>query len=260
MKLPLYQIDAFTNRVFGGNPAAVVVLDQWLSDEVMQAIAAENNLAETAFVIPHRETSPLRWFTPKVEVDLCGHATLATGHVLFGEIFRDTERLDFDTRSGKVSVIRRDGMLWLDFPSWTTDRIEIEDRLVSALGARPRLAFQNRDLLAVFDTEQDIRDLAPNFALLAELKTLGIVATAPGEECDFVSRFFAPAAGIPEDPVTGSAHCTLAPYWASRLGKSILHARQISERGGDLHCEVAGARTLIGGNTVEYLRGEIRLP
>ncbi|HWU84736.1 MAG TPA: PhzF family phenazine biosynthesis protein, partial [Rhodocyclaceae bacterium] len=167
---------------------------------------------------------------------------------------------DFSTRSGKVSVIRRNGMLWLDFPSWDTKQIEIDARLVAALGARPRLAFQNRDLLAVFDTEQEVRNLAPDYVRLAELDTLGVMVTAPGTECDFVSRFFAPAAGIPEDPVTGSAHCTLGPYWAARLGKSVLHARQISGRGGDLHCEVLGARTLIGGNTVEYLRGEIRLP
>ena len=257
MNIPIYQVDAFTNRLFGGNPAAVVLLDDWLPDAVLQAIAAENNLAETAFVIPRPDVVPLRWFTPAVEVDLCGHATLATAHVLFRHRTPSAERLCFDTRSGKLVVTRIGETLSMDFPSRPGRPVMIGDDLVAALGARPREVHLARDLLAVFDTEAEVRAIRPDFAAMAALDAFAVIVSAPGDECDFVSRFFAPAAGIPEDPVTGSAHCTLIPYWAERLGKTELAARQISARGGELACRLNGDRVLIAGRAVEYLRGEI---
>lgn len=260
MQLPVYQIDAFSSRLFGGNPAAVVTLDRWLPDETLQAIAAENNLSETAFVVPREEPAPLRWFTPIVEVDLCGHATLAAGHVLFAYHFPALRTLTFSTRSGLVSVSREGDRLSLDFPARPGTRIEVSDALASALGATPREAYRARDTLAVFETEAAIRELRPHFERIAALDTFGVIASAPGVEVDFVSRFFGPRAGVPEDPVTGSAHCTLVPYWATRLGKRTLTARQLSRRLGELSCELRGERVAIGGRTVEYLRGTINVP
>jgi predicted PhzF superfamily epimerase YddE/YHI9 len=260
MKLPIYQIDAFTSRLFGGNPAAVVVLDQWLPEDVLQGIAAENNLSETAFVIPKEEMAPLRWFTPAVEVDLCGHATLATGHVLFSHYFPSLGKLSLSTRSGALAVSREGGLLSLDFPSRPGVPIEISRDLVSALGSRPKEAYLARDILAIFDTEAEIRGLRPDFERIARLDALAVIVSAPGTGVDFVSRFFAPGVGIPEDPVTGSAHCTLVPYWAGRLGKHELAAQQLSSRGGELACELRGDRVTIAGRTVEYLRGEIEVP
>jgi predicted PhzF superfamily epimerase YddE/YHI9 len=260
MKLPLYQVDAFTNRLFGGNPAAVVILDKWLPDDVLQAIAAENNLAETAFVIPRENEAPLRWFTPTLEVDLCGHATLAAGHVLFAFHYPALKKLTFGTRSGTVAVSREADLLSLDFPARPGSPIEVADALGSALGARPRAAFLARDILAVFDTEAAIRALRPDFERVAALDAFALIVTAPGSETDFVFRFFAPRAGVPEDPATGSAHCTLVPYWAARLGKLKLTARQLSSRTGEFQCELRGDRVAIAGRTVEYLRGEIDVP
>lgn len=257
MKLPLYQVDAFTSRLFGGNPAAVVVLEDWLPDDVLAAIAAENNLAETAYVIPRLAAMPLRWFTPKVEVDLCGHATLATADVLFRHHFPAQEKLLFETRSGQLTVSRRDGLLSMDFPSRPGKPVPVSDAVVSALGRRPREAYMARDLMAVFDAESDVRDLEPDLQAIWAVDAFAIIVTAPGAEVDFVSRFFSPRAGIPEDPVTGSAHCTLIPYWAQRLGKTELTARQLSRRGGELYCRLRGDRVDIAGRTVEYLRGEI---
>ncbi|MGE5525204.1 MAG: PhzF family phenazine biosynthesis protein [Rhodospirillaceae bacterium] len=257
MKLALYQLDAFTGRLFGGNPAAVVLLEKWLPDAVLQAIAAENNLAETAFAIPKAEVIPLRWFTPTVEVDLCGHATLATADVLFRYRFQQLDRLRFSTRSGELAVARSGGLLELDFPSRPGTPVAVTDALVAALRARPREAYLARDLLAIFDTEQQVRDLRPNFHAFAALDAFAVIASAPGNDVDFVSRFFAPGAGIPEDPVTGSAHCTLTPYWADRLGRKRLSAKQVSARGGELRCELRGDRVGIAGAVVEYLCGEI---
>jgi PhzF family phenazine biosynthesis protein len=259
MKLPIFQIDAFTSRLFAGNPAAVVILEQWLEDRVLAAIAAENNLSETAFVIPRNDPVPLRWFTPTVEVDLCGHATLAAGHVLLNDYFPSHHRVKFTTRSGELSVARQGDLLRLDFPAMPPKPIAITDALVSALGARPREALAASYLLAIFDSEQDIKSLRPDLQRIAALEVFAVIVSAPGDEVDFVSRFFAPRAGVPEDPVTGSAHCTLAPYWSAKLGKPRLLARQVSARGGELHCEMAGARVLISGSTVEYLRGEINV-
>jgi PhzF family phenazine biosynthesis protein len=260
MKLPLYQIDAFTSRLFGGNPAAVVILDQWLADDVLQAIAAENNLAETAFVVPHEDMAPLRWFTPTVEVDLCGHATLAAGHVLLSRLYPSLARVSFSTRSGALSVSREKDLLCLDLPARPGTPIEVSAELVSALGARPREAYLARDILAVFETEATIQSLQPDMALVEALGAFAVIVSAPGSTVDVVSRFFAPGAGIPEDPVTGSAHCTLVPYWAERLGKAKLTAKQLSRRVGDLDCELGGDRVAICGRAVEYLRGEINVP
>ncbi len=257
MRYPLYQIDAFTSRRFGGNPAAVVLLEAWLPDAVLAAIAAENNLSETAFVIARDGVCPLRWFTPTIEVDLCGHATLAAAFVLLRERYPTRERIAFVTRSGELTVSRAPEGLAMDFPARPAEPVPIEEALVAALGARPREVLRARDLLAVFDSEAEVRALRPDIARVAALDTYAVIASAPGDEVDFVSRFFAPRAGIAEDPVTGSAHCTLTPYWAARLGRPALHARQISARGGELWCELRGDRVRIAGTAVEYLRGEI---
>ena len=257
MKLPIYQVDAFTTHLFRGNPAAVVVMNEWLPDDVLQAIAAENNLAETAFAIPGSGEIPLRWFTPTVEVDLCGHATLATAHVLFRYHLPKLGKISFATKSGTLTVTRDRELLSMDFPSRPGRPIEVGEDLVAALGVRPREALLSRDLLAVFESEAEIRSLRPDFQRLMSIDGMAVIVSAPGVEVDFVSRFFAPKAGIPEDPATGSSHCTLVPYWAKRLGKTSLLARQLSARGGELRCEQKGERVAIGGATVEYLRGEI---
>jgi len=259
MKLPIYQVDAFTAKLFRGNPAAVVVLDSWLPDEVLQAIAAENNLAETAYVIPGADPRPLRWFTPTIEIDLCGHATLATAHVLFRHHFPKLDRVSFHTKSGTLSVAREGDLLSMDFPSRPAQPVTVNDALTGALGAKPQEALLARDLLAVFESEEQVRGLTPDFARIAQLEGMGVIASAPGDQVDFVSRFFAPKAGVPEDPVTGSSHCTLIPYWARRLGKTALTARQISPRGGELQCELRGDRVRIGGAAVEYLEGQIEV-
>ncbi len=257
MKLPMYQVDAFTDHVFGGNPAAVVLLNDWLPDGTLQDIAAENNLSETAFVIPRSDVSPLRWFTPALEVDLCGHATLAAAHILFRYRFPSLEKVTFSTRSGDLFVARDGDLLSMDFPSCPGTPIEVTDAFISAIGRRPEDAFLARDLLFVFRSEEEVRTLRPDLAGIAALDAFAVIVSAPGDAVDFVSRFFAPRAGVPEDPVTGSAHCTLVPYWAARLRKSKLMAKQLSARGGDLLCELRGERVIIAGNAVEYLSGEI---
>ena len=259
MKLPLYWVDAFTRQAFAGNPAAVVPLTDWLPDALMQQIAFENGLAETAFFV---RTGPgrhhLRWFTPAVEVDLCGHATLATGHILFNELGQPGNLVTFDTRSGPLTVRRLEqGLLEMDFPARPAAAAPAPPEIIRGLGATPEFVGKARDYLCVFPTEEQVRALNPDFATLGRLDVVGIIATAPGRDCDFVSRFFAPRVGIPEDPVTGSTHCTLVPYWAQRLGKNSLHARQISPRGGELFCTLAGDRVQVAGRAVLYLRGEI---
>jgi PhzF family phenazine biosynthesis protein len=259
MNLPIYQVDAFASRLFGGNPAAVVPLESWLPDDVLAAIAAENNLSETAFVLPQADPAPLRWFTPAVEVDLCGHATLATAHVLFRHLLPGRDRLAFATRSGTLTVKREGELLSMDFPARPPREIEITDEFAAALGRRPARAYRARDLMAVFDAQSDVRDLQPDFQRVAALDAFAVIVTAPGTGADFVSRFFAPAKGIPEDPVTGSAHCTLIPYWAGRLGREQLTAQQLSRRGGELYCRLRGERVDIAGRAVEYLRGEITI-
>ena len=259
MLIPYYQVDAFASRVFTGNPAGVCLLADWLPDEVLQAIAAENNLAETAFVVPPAGRYDLRWCTPAMEVDLCGHATLAPAHVIFEHLGYRGDAVRFDTRSGELSVTREGDRLTLDFPARPAVPCEPPRELVAGLGRKPEFTAKARDYLAVFASEQEVAGLKPDMAALSQLDSLGIIATAPGAQSDFVSRFFAPQAGIPEDPVTGSAHSTLIPYWSERLGKQQMHARQISPRGGELFCEARGSRVGISGRAVTYSTGFIRI-
>lgn len=261
MQIPYFQVDVFTRKPFGGNPAGVCLLPgDWLPDPVMQAIAFENHLSETAFVTRRGDGWGLRWFTPEIEMDLCGHATVAPAHVLIHETKQVENAVTFETRSGPVSVTRNGDVLILDFPARPPAPTVAPANLMEAMGARPETCLKSRDYLLVYDREETVRRLNPDFRLLKAWDALGIIVTAPGDTADFVSRFFAPAAGVDEDPVTGSAHATLIPYWASRLGKSRLQARQISRRGGELLCEQAGERVLIGGHAVTWFRGSIELP
>ena len=260
MRLPLFQVDAFANRPFTGNPAAVVVLEAWLPAAVMQAIALENNLAETAFILKEPDGWRIRWFTPELEIDLCGHATLASAFVVFHELGHPGETIRFNSMSGVLEVARRGDQLVLDFPSRPPVACETPVGLLEALGLSARSVAKARDHFVVVDSETELAALAPDFQALDKVDCFGAIVTAPGDSVDFVSRFFTPAAGIPEDPVTGSAHCTLIPYWANRLGKTTLSARQISKRGGDLACELRGDRVAIGGCAVKVLEGEFLLP
>lgn len=255
MSIPYYQVDAFTGTLFSGNPAGIAILMDWFSDEVMQSIAAENHLAETAFVVPRGGHFDLRWFTPEIEVDLCGHATLAAAHVLFNHLGYRKVSVEFQTRSGLLPVTRSESLLTLDFPSRPAEECEVPKLLEEGLGRAPLEVRKARDYLAVFESESDVRELRPRMDVLSKLDCLGIIATAPGYSCDFASRFFAPAAGVPEDPVTGSAHCTLIPYWSKRLRKSQLHALQVSKRGGELFCSERGERVAISGRAVTYSTG-----
>ena len=260
MKIPYYEIAAFTSRHFGGNPAGVCILNEWLPDPVLQAIAAENNLAETAFIIEREKHFDIRWMTPAIEIDLCGHATLASAHVVFTYLDRRGNRVNFQSASGELTVERANPRLVLDFPSRPAPPCDAPAGLAEALGAEPREATKGRDYMAVFDRQEEVAALAPDFEALAKLDAQGVVVTAPGDDCDFVSRYFAPRAGIPEDPVTGSTHCVLIPYWSKRLGRKELRARQLSRRGGELFCEDRGARVGIGGTVVLYMEGAIQLP
>ncbi len=259
MKIPLFQVDAFTSRLFAGNPAAVCPLEEWLPDGQMQAIAAENNLSETAFFVRRGERFQLRWMTPAVEVDLCGHATLASAFVIFNYLEPSREAVAFDTKSGELVVRKEGGRLAMDFPALPPEPCRPHARLIDALGTQPSQVLASRDYLVIYHSEDEVRTLQPDLGLLATLDRFAVIVTAPGRDADFVSRFFAPAAGIAEDPVTGSAHCTLVPYWAGRLRKRSLHARQISARGGELWCEDLGERVKLSGHAVLYLRGEIEL-
>jgi PhzF family phenazine biosynthesis protein len=257
MKIPLYQIDAFTSRVFGGNPAAVCPLPHWLDDATMQAIASENNLSETAFFVASGGEYDIRWFTPATEVDLCGHATLASGWVVLERLEPARKEVTFRSKSGPLTVSRDADLLALDFPARPPGPTEVSEELAAALGRRPQEAGGARDVMAVYETEEDVRALRPDMGRLAALPTFAVIVTAPGREADFVSRFFAPRQGIAEDPVTGSAHCTLVPYWARRLGRSRLRAQQVSARGGELLCEDRGERVRIAGRAARYLEGMI---
>jgi PhzF family phenazine biosynthesis protein len=263
MKMPLYQVDAFASRLFAGNPAAVVFPAKEIDDTTMQAIAAENNLAETAFVGKEEKGHSIRWFTPTMEVDLCGHATLAAGHVLFRHRDFSGDTLLFASRSGELRVRLEEEFLVLDFPSDTLDRVqrgEAADLVTAALGTGPKELYRGKDdFMAVIEGEGDVAALVPDLAAVASLPSRGLIVTAPGRNADFVSRYFAPQSGIPEDPVTGSAHTTLTPYWAKRLGKNTLRAVQLSPRGGELACGFFGDRVEIGGTAVTYLTGEIEV-
>ena len=259
MKLRYFQIDAFAERAFAGNPAGVCPLDEWLDDSTLQAIAAENNQSETAFIVGGDGIYELRWFTPAVEVDLCGHATLATGYAIFEYLDPGRDRIVFNTRhSGELRVVRSNGQLEMDFPAVPATPIDLSPAVAQALGGTPdALLASPRDYLAVFGSQSAIEALTPDFAQLTKLDRDAMIVTAPGDVIDFVSRFFAPKFGIAEDPVTGSAHCTLMPYWAERLDSDELDARQVSSRGGNISCRLDGDRVFLRGRCTLYLKGEI---
>lgn len=259
MKIPLYHLDAFTSRLYAGNPAAVVPLPSWPSDAVLQSIAAENNLSETAYLVGSAGEYEIRWMTPFQEIDLCGHATLASAWVVANRLERGREEVRFHSKSGPLVVRWQDDLFTLDFPSRPPEPAEASPELVKGLGRTPREVWASRDYMVVFDTEDEVRGLRPDMAVLATADRFGVIATAPGREVDFVSRFFVPKGGIPEDPVTGSAHCTLTPYWARRLGRLRLNALQVSARGGELLCEDRGDRVTMAGRAVLYLEGAIEV-
>lgn len=259
MKIPLYQIDAFTSTLFHGNPAAVCPLETWLEDGQLQEIAAENNLSETAFFVQKKDHYELRWFTPVTEVDLCGHATLAAAFVVFSYFDDSLTKVSFSTKSGMLTVERDGSLLSMDFPARPASACSVPEDLIKSLVIEPEEVFLSRDYLAIYDSEEKIKTLRPDMDRLLNIDGLGVIVTAPGKGVDFVSRFFAPKAGVPEDPVTGSAHCTLIPYWSNRLGKKKLHAQQLSQRGGELFCEHLGDRVRISGYAVTYLEGFIHL-
>ena len=257
MEISLYQVDAFASSVFSGNPAAVCPLREWLPESLMQSIARENNLSETAFLVPERDSYRIRWFTPEAEVDLCGHATLASAHVIFSFLDTGRTRVSFQSRSGPLQVGRSRDLLVMDFPSYPPHACEVPAGLLHALGAEARTVLCSEDYFAVFADEEEVLALKPDMNVLSGLGLRGVIVTAPGRDADFVSRFFAPGIGIPEDPVTGSAHCALVPYWAKRLRKSDLHARQVSRRGGELFCRDLGERVEIAGRAALYMTGSI---
>lgn len=260
MKLQIYQADAFASELFKGNPAAVVPLEKWLSDENMQQIATENNLSETAFFIPEGDDFHIRWFTPKSEVNLCGHATLATAHILFHELNFQGELISFNSKSGVLIVRKTEDKLQLDFPADFVQPVDSNPVFTEAFGIQASATFKGRtDFMLLFDSEDIIRNMNPNFHMLKQTDARGIIVTAKGNEVDFVSRFFAPGVGIDEDPVTGSAHTSLVPFWSLILNKTKLTALQLSERGGQLWCTMAANRVLISGKAVTYLRGKIEV-
>lgn len=263
MRMPIYQVDAFADRAFTGNPAAVIPLDSWLPDELLQAIAMENNLSETAYLVPNGNAFALRWFTPQVEVDLCGHATLAAAHILFEHLDYTAPEVQFETRGGQLRVTRAGPRLTLDFPANELEAVDVDMGICSALGAIASEAMvpvsRRGALLYVYEFEQDVAALTPDFSALAGASDVSVIVTAPGDECDFVSRFFGPQVGIDEDPVTGSAHCSLVPYWAARLHSSELEARQISARGGSLSCELRQGRVVMTGTAVTFMTGSVEL-
>ena len=260
MTVPIFHLNAFTTHPFAGNPAAVCPLTNWLDDDLLRSVAAENNLSETAFFVPHDDFYELRWFTPRCEVKLCGHATLTSAWVLLQILAPECNSVRFATRfSGMLAVERQGELLAMDFPSlepWPST--EPPSALIKGLKIPPSSVVQLEDnYFAIYESEEDVRKVRPDFALLQKLHPAGVAITAPGNDVDFVSRYFAPSYGIPEDPVTGSTHCSLAPYWGRRLGKTNLHARQVSARGGELWCEVRNDRVIIKGNAVLTLRGEL---
>lgn len=260
MKIRLYQVDAFADRVFTGNPAAVCPLEEWLDDATLLAIAGENNLSETAFFVPSGAKFILRWFKPLREIALCGHATLATAYVIFSYLGYAKKKVFFETRSGELSVTRQGSLLQMDFPVRVPEPCACPSLLADALGIRPPEVLAADDYLVVVESEEVVRAIEPDWALLERLDLRGVIVTAPGREADFVSRFFAPKYGVPEDPVTGSTHCELAPYYAGKLGKSKFEARQLSRRGGRVFCEVQADRVLLSGYAVTCLQGLIEVP
>ncbi len=263
MKLTLYQIDAFAGKLFAGNPAAVIPLEKWLDEKLMQQIAMENNLSETVFFVPSQNKNAdfdIRWFTPEVEINLCGHATLASAYVLFNILGFNTPAIKFSSLSGILHVSKEHDLICLDFPSWKPERLDIyPDELSAMLGNAEIVGvYKYRDVLVELLNEEAVKNCQPDFSLMKKHVDKMII-TAPGKEVDFVSRFFAPGAGIDEDPVTGSAHSQLIPFWSEKLNKTKLHAWQLSKRGGELWCELKGNRAIMKGKGVFYMKGEIEL-
>ena len=260
MKIPIYQVDAFTSKIFKGNPAAVCPLNEWIDQEIMQNIAQENNLSETAFFVKNDEKFDIRWFTPLSELDLAGHPTLATAHVILKELKINSETLIFKTKiNDTLKVIYKDDLYLMDFPSREPEIEKNIDKVAEALGKKPVALYKHRDAVAIFEKEEDIKNIYPNMEKLKNLDYPAVIVTAPGNEVDFVSRNFAPKLGIPEDPVTGSAHCELIPYWSKIFNKKVLIANQISKRGGKLYCTYNGDRVTIGGDAITFLKGEIEI-
>lgn len=259
MKLKLYQVDAFTNEVFKGNPAAVVPLDNWLEDSILQNIATENNLSETAFFVNEKEGLGIRWFTPTNEVDLCGHATLASSFILFNILNYSKDKIEFNSRSGKLIVTKEKDLISLNFPSRNPQLTKVNEILIDALGKTPTEVYFDKSTICVFDDEKTVRNLTPNIKEFLKVQTHGVIVTAKGNNVDFVSRFFAPDVGIDEDPVTGYAHTILIPLWSKKLNKNKLHALQVSKRGGELLCEFLNERVKISGKGVLFLEGEINI-
>ena len=260
MKLTLYQVDAFADKLFSGNPAAIIPLEKWIDDELMQQLGMENNLAETAFFVPNGKDFDIRWFTPGLEINLCGHATLASAYILFTRLGYKKPAVTFHSKSGPLYVTSDGDTINLDFPSWKPERVtDYPAELLKSLG-NPEIAgvYKYRDWLVELETEEAIRKVTPDFAVMKKAGDM-VIITAPGKEVDFVSRFFAPGAGIDEDPVTGSAHSQLIPFWSEKLGKEKMTAKQLSKRGGDLFCEQKGERVIMGGRCVFYMQGEIEL-
>jgi PhzF family phenazine biosynthesis protein len=261
MKIPIYQVDAFTSNVFSGNPAAVCILDEWIDDRYLQSIAAENNLSETAFLVQNNNSFDLRWFTPATEVGLCGHATLASAFVLFNCLNWSMDIIRFQTlKSGNLTVTKQGKFLAMDFPALPSYRQTPPEGLSRSLGVTPDLVYgSSDDLMVVLDSEKAVLEIKPDFAAMQKVDCRGVIITSQGNHCDFVSRFFAPSVGVPEDPVTGSAHCVLIPYWASILNKKELHALQVSKRGGELFCGLSDQRVTISGKATLYLEGTITI-
>ncbi len=258
MKLDIYQVDAFAKEVFKGNPAAVCPLGEWIDEDLMQKIALENNLSETAFFVKKDDVYEIRWFTPTFEIDLCGHATLASAFVIFECLKTEESLVKFHShKSGELKVEKNSDVLTLDFPSRPVAKCDAPAGLIEAIGKQPQEIFKARDYFLVYENEQEIADIAPNVSKLLQIDAHGFIVTAKGADADFVSRFFAPEVGVFEDPVTGSSHCNLIPFWAERLDKTEMFARQLSARGGELFCKLEGDRVKIGGNAVLYLKGEI---
>jgi PhzF family phenazine biosynthesis protein len=260
MTIPIYQIDAFTDQVFGGNPAAVCPLEAWPDKALLQSIAQENNLSETAFFVQQNDHFDLRWFTPEYEIDLCGHATLATAFVIFNQLHYKSDTIRFKSQSGELTVTKKqDGLLELNFPTRMPTPVEAPESLLKGIGLAPKAVLTSRDYFLVYDTEEEVRSIVPDFNWLNQLDVVGIIVTAPGNDCDFVSRFFVPNSVIGEDPVTGSAHCNLIPYWSAQTGKTSLLAKQVSERMGTLWCEYLGDRVTMAGHAVLYMQGSISI-
>lgn len=260
MKIPIYQVDAFTSKIFKGNPAAVCPLKQWISEDIMQNIAQENNLSETAFFVKKDNNFEIRWFTPVAELDLAGHPTLASAHVILKELKISLNKVIFKTKINDIlNVSYKDKIYLMDFPSRDPRVDKNIDQVAEALGSRPKKLYRHRDAVAIFDNEDEIKNIYPNMDKLKNLDYSSVIVTAKGNKIDFVSRNFAPKLGIPEDPVTGSAHCELIPYWSKTLNKKELLAHQISKRGGKLYCTHNGDRVTIGGEAITFLRGEIEI-